>query len=104
GFETLIASKAARVMRAAGGRTVVDFGSRRAQGLDAAVKAARAAYVVGAAATSNVLAGRLYGIPVAGTMAHSFVQAFDDEAEAFRAFARVYPETTLLVDTYDTLD
>ncbi len=103
GFETLIASKAARVVAAASGRPVVDFGSRRAHGLDAAIKASRASYVAGAVSTSNVLAGRLYGIPIAGTMAHSFVQAFDDEMQAFRAFARVYPETVLLVDTYDTI-
>ncbi len=104
GFPTLIASKAARVVTAASGRAVIDFGSRRAHGLDAAIKAARASYVAGAASTSNVLAGKLYGIPTAGTMAHSFVQAFDAEMEAFRAFARVYPETVLLVDTYDTLE
>jgi nicotinate phosphoribosyltransferase len=103
GFQTLVASKAARVVHSAAGRDVIDFGGRRAHGLDAAVKAARAAYVAGAAATSNVLAGRTYGIPIAGTMAHSFVQAYDSEAEAFRAFASVFPETTLLVDTYDTL-
>jgi nicotinate phosphoribosyltransferase len=104
GFASMIAAKAARVVEAAAGRAVVDFGSRRAHGFDAAIKAARASYVAGAASTSNVLAGKLYGIPVAGTMAHSFVQAFDDESEAFRAFARVYPETVLLVDTYDTLE
>jgi len=104
GFASMIAAKAARVVEAAAGRTVVDFGSRRAHGIDAAIKAARASYVAGAASTSNVLAGKLYGIPIAGTMAHSFVQAFDDESEAFRAFARVYPETVLLVDTYDTLE
>ena len=104
GFETLIASKAARVISAASGRAVIDFGSRRAHGLDAAIKAARASYVAGAVSTSNVLAGRLYAIPIAGTMAHSFVQAFDDEMDAFRAFARVYPETVLLVDTYDTIE
>lgn len=101
---TVIASKAARVVLAAGGRTVVDFGSRRAHGADAAVKAARTCYLVGAAGTSNVLAGRLYGAPVFGTMAHSYVQAHGSEAEAFRAFAKRYPATTLLVDTYDTLD
>jgi len=104
GFETLIASKAARVVAAASGHAVIDFGSRRAHGIDAAIKAARASYIAGAVSTSNVLAGRLYGIPIAGTMAHSFVQAFDDEMDAFRAFARVYPETVLLVDTYDTLE
>ena len=104
GFETIIASKAARVLEAAAGRPVIDFGGRRAQGHDAAIEGARAAFVGGAAATSNVLAGRLYGIPVAGTMAHSFVQAFTDEMDAFRAFARIYPDTTLLVDTYDTVE
>jgi nicotinate phosphoribosyltransferase len=103
GFEIMIASKAVRVVHAAGGRPVIDFGGRRAHGLDAALKAARAAYVGGAVATANVLAGRDYGIPVAGTMAHSFVEAFDDELQAFRAFARIYPETVLLIDTYDTL-
>ena len=103
GFQTIVASKAARIVEAAQGRSVIDFGGRRAHGLDAAVKAARAAYVAGAVATSNVLAGRTYGIPVAGTMAHSFVQAYAHEAEAFRSFAEIFPETVLLVDTYDTL-
>jgi nicotinate phosphoribosyltransferase len=102
GLQTLLASKAARVVAAAAGRPVVDFGSRRAQGLDAAVAGARAFHIAGVAATSNLLAGARHGIPVAGTMAHSFVQAFGSEAEAFRAFARLYPETILLVDTYDT--
>ncbi len=82
---------------------MIDFGGRRAHGIDAAVKAARAAYIAGAVSTSNVLAGRIYGLPIAGTMAHSFVQAFADEMDAFRGFSRVYPETVLLVDTYDTL-
>jgi len=103
-FQTLAASKAARVVLAAHGRKVVDFGSRRAHGTDAALKVARAAWLVGAAGTSNVLAGKLYGIPIVGTMAHSYIQAHDDEAEAFRAFAELYPQTTLLVDTYDTLE
>ncbi|MBW8269403.1 nicotinate phosphoribosyltransferase [Caldovatus aquaticus] len=103
GVQTLLASKAARVVAAAAGRPVVDFGSRRAQGVDAAVAGARAFHLAGVAATSNLLAGARYGIPVAGTMAHSFVQAFDSEAEAFRAYVRLYPETILLVDTYDTL-
>ncbi len=102
-LQSVIASKAARVVTAAEGRTVVDFGSRRAHGTDAALKVARASYLAGAAGTSNVLAGRKYGIPVFGTMAHSFVQAFDEELAAFEAFASLYPETTLLVDTYDTL-
>jgi len=104
GLQTLLASKAARVVAAAAGRPVVDFGSRRAQGMDAAVAGARAFHIAGVTATSNLLAGARYGIPVAGTMAHSFVQAFGSEGEAFRAFARIYPETILLVDTYDTLD
>lgn len=104
GLQTLLASKAARVVAAAHGRAVVDFGSRRAQGIDAALAGARAFHVAGVAATSNVLAGARHGIPVAGTMAHSFVQAFGREADAFRAFARHYPETILLVDTYDTTE
>ena len=104
GLQTLLASKAARVVAAAAGRPVVDFGSRRAQGLDAAVAGARAFHIAGVAATSNLLAGARWGLKVAGTMAHSFVQAFPDEAEAFRAYARCYPDTTLLVDTYDTLE
>ncbi len=102
-FQTLLASKAARVVAAARGRKVVDFGMRRMHGADAAVKGARAFYIAGVGATSNVLAGRLYGIPVSGTMAHSFVQAHDSELDAFRAFAELYPETVLLVDTYDTV-
>ena len=102
--QTLLASKAARVVRAAGGRTVVDFGLRRAQGADAGLKGARAFWVAGVDATSNVLAGKVYGMPIAGTMAHSYVQSFDHELDAFRAFTRVYPETILLVDTYDTLE
>lgn len=104
GFQTLIASKAARVAGAAEGRGVVDFGSRRAHGIDAGVSGARAAFVGGVEATSNVLAGKTFGIPIAGTMAHSFVQVFADEMEAFRAFAKVFPDTVLLVDTYDTAE
>jgi nicotinate phosphoribosyltransferase len=102
-FQSVAATKAARVVRAAQGRNVVDFGSRRAHGYDAALKVARASYLVGADGTSNVLAGKIYGVPVFGTMAHSYIQAHDDEAEAMEAFARLYPETTLLVDTYDTI-
>ncbi len=102
-FQTLMASKAARVVHAAQGATVVDFGTRRAHGTDAAVKGARAFHVAGVAATSNVLAGRTYGMPVRGTMAHSYIQAHDDELEALRQFTSLYPETVLLVDTYDTL-
>ncbi len=102
-FQSVIATKAARVVSAAAGRQVVDFGSRRAHGTDAALKVARASYLAGAAGTSNVLAGRRYGIPIFGTMAHSYVQAHEEEAEAFRAFARLYPNTTLVVDTTDTI-
>lgn len=103
-FQTLVATKAARVVHAAAGRLAVDFGTRRAHGTDAALKAARSCYLVGMAGTSNVLAGALYGIPLFGTMAHSYIQAHRCEAEAFRAFASANPETTLLVDTYDTLE
>ncbi|MBI2964036.1 MAG: nicotinate phosphoribosyltransferase [Deltaproteobacteria bacterium] len=102
-FQTLVASKASRVVSAAAGRRIVDFGLRRIHGADAGLKAARAFFIAGVDATSNVLAGRVYGIPTAGTMAHSYVQAHEDESEAFRAFAARYPGTTLLVDTYDTL-
>ena len=103
-FETLIATKAARVCLAARGDEVVDFGLRRAQGPDGGLSASRAAYVGGCAATSNVLAGRLFGLPVRGTHAHSWVMAFDTEAEAFEAWTRAQPNNcVLLVDTYDTL-
>ena len=103
-LQTVLASKAARVVEAAAGRPVVDFGARRAQGLDAALKGARAFAIAGVSATSLLAAGARYRIPVTGTMAHSFVQAFDDELEAFAAFAEIYPSTVLLVDTYDTLE
>lgn len=102
--QTLLASKAARVREAAGGRPVLDFGLRRIHGADGGLKAARAFHIAGLAGTSNVLAGRVYGIPISGTMAHSYVQAHDDELDAFRAFTREHPETVLLVDTYDTLE
>jgi nicotinate phosphoribosyltransferase len=103
-LQTVLASKAARVVTAARGRPVIDFGARRMHGIDAAQKAARAFFIAGVSATSNVLAGKEYGLPVAGTMAHSYIQAHDDEADAFSAFARVWPETIILVDTYDSLD
>jgi nicotinate phosphoribosyltransferase len=99
--QTVIASKAARVLEAAQGRSVVDFGLRRMHGLYAGLGAARAAYIAGI--DGNVAAGQAYGIPPSGTMAHSYVQAHDDEYHAFRAFARLYPGTVLLVDTYDTV-
>ena len=103
-LQTVLASKAARVVDAAKGRQVVDFGLRRMHGIDAGMKAARAFHIAGVDATSNVAAGQAYGLPVAGTLAHSYIQAHDDESEAFRAFARLYPDTVLLVDTYDTLE
>lgn len=103
-FQTVLASKAARVVLAAQGRSVVDFGSRRAHGVDAALKMARACYLAGAVGTSNLLAGQRYGIPVFGTMAHSYIQAHGSERAAFETFVEQFPETTLLVDTYDTLD
>lgn len=103
-FQTLVATKAARVCLAARGEPVLEFGLRRAHGIDGGLSAARAAYVGGVAATSNVLAGRLYGIPVKGTHAHSWVMLFDSEPEAFAAYARAMPgNCVLLVDTYDTL-
>ena len=104
-FETLIATKAARVCLAARGEPVLEFGLRRAQGIDGALAASRAAHVGGCAATSNVLAGRLFGIPVKGTHAHSWVMSFDDEQEAFMAYARAMPNNCVfLVDTFDTLE
>ncbi|HUO96793.1 MAG TPA: nicotinate phosphoribosyltransferase [Steroidobacteraceae bacterium] len=103
-LETLIASKAARCVLAAGGRTLIDFGMRRAHGAEAALLAARAAVIAGFAGTATVAAGREFGLPLYGTMAHSFVQAHDTERDAFAGFARVHPDgTTLLIDTYDTL-
>jgi nicotinate phosphoribosyltransferase len=102
-LQTVLASKATRIVEAAAGRPVVDFSLRRSHGIDAGLKGARAFYVAGVASTSNVLAGRTYGIPVAGTMAHSYVQAHEDEGAAFRAFLNLYPDGVVLVDTYDTL-
>lgn len=102
--QTLIASKANRLVRAAQGIPIMEFGARRAQGKDAATKGARASYIGGCIGTSNILAGQRYGIPVYGTMAHSWVQIFDDEYEAFKTYAEVYPESaSFLVDTYNTL-
>lgn len=102
-LQTLLASKAQRVVTAAQGRLVVDFGARRMHGIDAALKGSRAFYIAGVKATSNMLAGKNFGIPVMGTMAHSYIQAHADEAAAFAAFTQLYPDTVLLVDTYDTL-
>src|SRR5215471_8264738 len=98
---SLAASKAARVVRAARGRSVVDFGARRMQGTDAALKQPRAYYVAGVASTSSVLAGQTWGIPVSGTMAHSYILAFPDELQAFRRFLQAYPSAILLIDTFD---
>ena len=104
-FQTLIATKAARVCHAARGADVLEFGLRRAQGTDGAMAASRAAHVGGCAATSNVLAGMRYGIPVRGTHAHSWVMSFESEEEAFEAYAGAMPNNCVfLVDTYDTLD
>ena len=103
-LHTTLASKAARYVLAAEGRGLVDFAFRRTHGVEAAMAVARASALVGFAATSNVEAARRYGLPAAGTMAHSFVEAFESEGEAFRAFAEDHPaRTTFLVDTYDTL-
>jgi nicotinate phosphoribosyltransferase len=103
-FQTMIASKAARMMLAAPGKLLVDFGLRRAHGAEAGVMAARAAYLAGFAGSATVLAGKLYGMPLFGTMAHSFIEAWDDEAAAFEAFARARPDNLVfLLDTYDTL-
>jgi nicotinate phosphoribosyltransferase len=104
-FPTLIATKAARVCLAAGSDPVLEFGLRRAQGIDGALTASRAAYVGGVAATSNLMAGRYFGIPVRGTHAHSWVMSFDTELESFMAFARSLPRhSVFLVDTFNTMD
>ncbi|PYT06502.1 MAG: nicotinate phosphoribosyltransferase [Acidobacteria bacterium] len=103
-FQTMIASKASRIVASASGRGVIEFGTRRAHGTEAGLLAARAAYIGGCIGTSNVEAGHLFGVPTFGTLAHSFVMSFEDEDDAFRAFLKVFPETaTVLVDTYDTI-
>ena len=102
--QSLIATKASRIVRAAGGRPVMEFGSRRAQGVDGALYGARAAFIAGAAGTACAICDREFGVPALGTMAHSWVQLFPTELEAFRAYAKVYPDAcTLLVDTYHVL-
>jgi nicotinate phosphoribosyltransferase len=104
GSRTMLASKAARVAIATGDRSFVDFSARRDHGIDAAMGAARATWITGGSGTSLVAAGRRWGIPLSGTMAHSFVMSFDDEADAFRAYARSFPRAVvLLIDTYDTV-
>ncbi len=103
-LQTMIATKASRVVNAAQGKTVVEFGLRREHGIDAGMKVARASFIGGCEGTSNVLAGMSYDIPVFGTMAHSFIMAFDKEIHAFRAFVKTFPnKATLLIDTYDDL-
>jgi nicotinate phosphoribosyltransferase len=103
-FQTMIASKAARIVTAAQGRSVIEFGTRRAHGTEAGLFAARAAYIGGCVGTSNVEAGHLFGIPTFGTLAHSFIMSFDREDDSFRAFLKVFPTTaTVLADTYDTI-
>ncbi|NOZ24267.1 MAG: nicotinate phosphoribosyltransferase [Planctomycetes bacterium] len=104
-FQTLVATKAARVVQAAQGRLVADFGTRRAHGPLAGLWAARASYIGGCTSTSNVLAGAMFGIPVVGTAAHSWTMAFDTEEEAYRRYHDVFPDSTvLLIDTYDTIE
>lgn len=101
---SLLATKASRLVQAAGGKPIIDFGSRRTHGEDAALQAARSGYIAGFAGTSNVKAAAMFGIPAFGTMAHSFIQAFEDESQAFTAYVNEFPQAaTLLVDTYDTL-
>ena len=103
-LQTMIATKASRVVHAAKGKSVVEFGLRREPGIDAGLKVARSSYIAGCQGTSNVLAGMAYGIPIFGTMAHSFIMSYPREIDAFRAFAKTFPEkSTLLIDTYDDL-
>lgn len=105
GFQTMIASKAARCIHAAQGRPLIDFSLRRTQGHDAGMKVARSTYLAGFARTSNVLAGLVYDIPTSGTMAHSYITAFDNEIDAFRAYSETFPNNSiLLIDTYETLE
>jgi nicotinate phosphoribosyltransferase len=103
-LQTMIATKAARVVNAARGKTVIEFGLRREHGIDAGMKVARSSYIAGCQGTSNVLAGLTYGIPVFGTMAHSFIMSYEREIDAFRAFAKTFPaNSTVLIDTYDDM-
>lgn len=103
-LQTMITTKASRVVQAAAGKSVIEFGLRREHGIDAGIKVARCSYIAGCQGTSNVLAGYEYGIPIFGTMAHSFVMSFEKEIDAFRAFAKTFPDhSTLLIDTYNDL-
>lgn len=103
-LQTMIATKASRVVHAAKGKSVIEFGLRREPGIDAGMKVARSSYIAGCQGTSNVLAGYAYGLPIFGTMAHSFVMSYPKEIDAFRAFSKTFPnKTTLLIDTYDDL-
>lgn len=103
-LQTMIATKASRVVHAAKGKSVIEFGLRREQGIDAGMKVARSSYIAGCQGTSNVLAGQIFGIPVFGTMAHSFIMSYPKEIDAFRAFCKTFPnKSTLLIDTYDDI-
>ncbi len=103
-LQTMIATKTSRVVQAARGKSVIEFGLRREQGVDAGMKVARSSYIAGCQGTSNVLAGMAYGIPLFGTMAHSFIMSYPKEIDAFRAFAKTFPnKSTLLIDTYNDL-
>jgi nicotinate phosphoribosyltransferase len=103
-MQTMIATKTSRVVHAANGKSVIEFGLRREPGIDAGMKVARSSYIAGCQGTSNLLAGMVYGIPVFGTMAHSFIMSYPKEIDAFRAFAKTFPhKLTLLIDTYDDL-
>jgi nicotinate phosphoribosyltransferase len=103
-LQTMIATKASRVVHVAEGKSVIEFGLRREPGIDAGMKVARSSYIAGCQGTSNVLAGMTYGIPVFGTMAHSFIMSYPKEITAFRAFAKTFPDkSTLLIDTYDDI-
>jgi nicotinate phosphoribosyltransferase len=105
GFQTMIASKAARCVHAAAGRPLIDFSLRRTHGQDAGIKVARSTYLAGFSATSNVLAGKIFGIPLSGTMAHSFIEVFSNESDAFSAYSDTFPDNSIfLIDTYDTLE
>ena len=105
GSQSLFASKGARCLHAAGGRPLIDFSLRRTQGQDAGMNVARSTYISGFAGTSNLLAGQRYNIPVSGTMAHSYISAFEHEIDAFRAYAAIFPDhSVFLIDTYDTIE